>query len=574
MNGGRSGRPSSHMFGRLSVAGNTISLTEVVVISSIMILGALLRAIASQKLLFMDERQIFYHVPHFFYYYTLVLTHFPYPIFFSYLVAVPTMLNAVFLWVLGIIPEVYGIEALFMVDPLKAIMPARIVSIGFGLLTIILIYVIGKRFFDEATGLIAAAFIALSSIHIQYSSFALPDVAMTFFATATLFYSLRAMYSKSTRDLILGGLFVGLTASTKYNGGLVLVPLLYSFFIILKDEKKPLLTLRNLVNRRLFLIGFVSLLTFALASGWLIYPTSYIKGFLKQGHTMRTGHLGFFGPLYVHYFVLFWRAETTMAVLFGAGIIYGAIRRSRESLLLLVFILVSFAIIGTWQIKRLHYLLFIYPALALLAGNMISQALHIFDSRTRWKNISTSFAVLVVFGWPLYTQLSAIPRKLKPDNRVIAERWIQQNIPAGSSIIVDWAYIPKLYTAKKTSRYLSGRHKAIFEKYLKGIRTFELISMKHHLKYKIQALKENRSQYLVTSSRCYSRFFSTQTDDPFDLFYSTISPPLGNPLYKKFQKRRRAYKFLFQDGPSNPWSPMKEFKSGKGPVIRIYSRRQ
>lgn len=540
------------------------SRSEIVILISILIFGAFLRAIALQNVLFEDERVIFYDVLNFFKNHTLLPKHFNYPTFFSYLVAIPTAINSVALWITEKIPEVNDTGALFLVDPLKVFMPARIVSIVFGLLTITTVYVIGKRFFNHIAGIVAAAFIAISSIHIVYSSWALPDVTMTFFATLTLLFSLQAMYSKSTKHFILGGFFAGLATATKYNGGMVLAPLIFSLIISLRDEGRPLLSFRNLFERRLLLTGLVTIMAFIFGSiGLLIDPTSYIKAFLYDVNHMKLGHLGAFGPLYFQHIKLFWHAETTIALLFGVGLIYAIIRRKREDILLLVFIFSSYAIIGSWQTKRLHYLLFIYPALALLGGSFISQLFNSFSNHANLRTIPIILIVLPIFGWPLYSHLAEIPKQLKTDNRIIAERWIQNNIQSGSSVIVEYpAYIPKLYSHDELIKYLTGQHKIIFEEYLNGMRTYDLISIEKDLKHDTIALEKSTAEYLVTSSYCYARFFTTQP------------PPDGNPLFQEFQKRKRFYEFLFQeDESSSPWGLMKEFKSGNGPVIRIYRRR-
>ncbi|MHC4184155.1 MAG: hypothetical protein ACYSR0_12480 [Planctomycetota bacterium] len=67
--------------------------------------------------------------------------------------------------------------------------------------------------------------------------------------------------------------------------------------------------------------------------------------------------------------------------------------------------------------------------------------------------------------------------------------------------------------------------------------------------------------YLVTSSGCCERFFITP------------APPPDNPKHEAFFRRKNLYEFLFADGSYNPWNLMREFNSGKGPVIHIYGRR-
>ena len=99
-----------------------------------------------------------------------------------------------------------------------------------GTVTVLVVYYIGKRCVDAATGLAAAALLAVALLHVRDSHFAMTDVLMTLLATASLAVLLRAMdealgpasiASVSARGFAAAGLLAGLATSTKYNAAAV-----------------------------------------------------------------------------------------------------------------------------------------------------------------------------------------------------------------------------------------------------------------------------------------------------------------------------------------------------------------
>jgi 4-amino-4-deoxy-L-arabinose transferase-like glycosyltransferase len=76
-----------------------------------------------------------------------------------------------------------------------------------GVLTIPVVYLIGREFRDQNVGLIAAAFLAFSPFHIFYSQEARAYAPMLFFFSLALLFYVRASRSDETRPWVLFGLF-------------------------------------------------------------------------------------------------------------------------------------------------------------------------------------------------------------------------------------------------------------------------------------------------------------------------------------------------------------------------------
>lgn len=119
----------------------------------------------------------------------------------------------------------YLTENFWMADRLYIV--GRLLSIFFGVATIFLIYLIGKECVNNLCGVLSALLLALSPAHIFNSFVVRPDVMMIFLAMLVLYFSFKLLESDRLLYPLLAGLFSGLAAATKYNGGIfIFCPLL------------------------------------------------------------------------------------------------------------------------------------------------------------------------------------------------------------------------------------------------------------------------------------------------------------------------------------------------------------
>ncbi|MHC4943565.1 MAG: tetratricopeptide repeat protein [Planctomycetota bacterium] len=108
--------------------------------------------------------------------------------------------DPLYAYVLGLIYTVFG--------PAPAIL--LVIQVVLGSLTAVIVYTIGRRVFNEATGFLAAALAALYDLLIFYDGVLLKTSITTFLCASTLFILLHAGESKALRYWILGGVLAGL----------------------------------------------------------------------------------------------------------------------------------------------------------------------------------------------------------------------------------------------------------------------------------------------------------------------------------------------------------------------------
>ncbi len=299
-------------------------------------------------------------------------------------------------------------------DPTAAILTARVTSAlafaaiaGFTALS-------ARRLFGTPAGIVAGLVVALAPLTVREGHFATTDSIEVALVAAVIWAGLRAA---GPSGFLLAGLLAGLGAATKYHyGGLVfLVPLVMALQV--RDRRSNLIALfgGSAVG---FAAPFVA--TGRLPGPWLDglrYDSARVAG----GYGLPVGWV--YHPLVSIPFGLGLGA----ALLALAGLVAAAFRRRPADIALLAYIGVYFLVVGASHQVFFRYMMPIYPALAILAGGLVTEIPARFP---RW-----SWALLLVLLIPsLYASVENDRLLGAVDTRRQAADWLLANAPAGSSI--------------------------------------------------------------------------------------------------------------------------------------------
>jgi len=112
----------------------------------------------------------------------------------------------------------------------------RLITVVLGVLSILLVYQIGKRYFNKEIGLLSAAILTFFQSHIQHSRYITPNVPVSFFTLLSLLLISLYIEKGLKRYLLFAGFSAGLTVATKYNSFLILVPVLFA--ILFYSQKR------------------------------------------------------------------------------------------------------------------------------------------------------------------------------------------------------------------------------------------------------------------------------------------------------------------------------------------------
>jgi dolichyl-phosphate-mannose--protein O-mannosyl transferase len=149
----------------------------------------------------------------------------------------------------------------------------RLPSAIFGTFVIFLIYLLTQKLFNnQKTSLLAAAIASLDGLLLVQSRIAMNDIYLVAFMLLSLIFYLQFTHKQKFKDLILSGLFVGLSLSTKWSG-LFLLPIIgVSEGFRLSKKKKNKLSIKYLST---FIFSFILLPI-------IIYLLSFTQFFLQR----------------------------------------------------------------------------------------------------------------------------------------------------------------------------------------------------------------------------------------------------------------------------------------------------
>ncbi|MBN2371782.1 MAG: glycosyltransferase family 39 protein, partial [Vicinamibacteria bacterium] len=305
----------------------------------------------------------------------------------------------------------------------------RAVSAVFGAMTVVVVYLMasagGAR---RIEGLLAAWLTAVCFLHVRDSHFATTDVAMTFFVALSLLFSIRLAESGRALDLAFAATASGLAAAAKYNGGIVSIAIPAAIMLSERARGRSCVGARAI--RRLFLAGLIAFAGFVLGAPYSLIRAREMIGVLKYEHWLLQRFQG--PPAAVAHLQI--SLPDGLGHLFFAASVAGAIvalwRHKRRHVVLLVFVVVFYAVIGTarWVVPR--YVLPLVPVLALLAS----------EASVGWLRRSRGRAAIVAAallgGQSLVAAVSYDRLASRKDTRVMAAEWIEAHIPARTRIAV------------------------------------------------------------------------------------------------------------------------------------------
>lgn len=346
---------------------------------------------------------------------------------------------------------------LYQRDPTIFYVIGRGVSAVFGTLTLPLVYAAGTKLFNRKVGWVSAFFLTFAYLHAQYSQIAVVDVTLTFFVMLSFLFTVLAYQSGRIRYFMWMGLFVGLSASTKYSG--LTAAIFGPLAVFLSAWNRGLKPFRELTGKKTLLFFIFFGLGFTLGTPfWILGFQEFKKdlltfiGFYKVGGT---GHLGYEGEWNWFYYLadpLGYGLGLPLEIAGWAGLLYLAARISPRNLLMVVFPLCFFLLAGSLEIRAARYIIPMIPFLCLSAGallfSIVSRCVSFGPSGTRRANLILALLSLIVVFPSLTNLLRYQYLKMVPETRTMAHRWMLENLSKEDKMLHSfWFYLrsaPKL----------------------------------------------------------------------------------------------------------------------------------
>ena len=327
------------------------------------------------------------------------------------------------------------------IDTAALILIGRVLSLLYGVLTVLAVFFISKELFVcSGTPIMSALFLSLSGLHITNSHFGSVDAGNTFWFYATLLSCLLYLRKKAGIYLLLALLSAGFALAFKL-AWYALLPLLYVLF---KVKKKAAYWFFSL---------FVVFLVFFIANGGRYTLDNFnltLGNVLHDNISVIKKHDKYLNPL-VYFVELFAGIGGPFFLL----LLYGSIRILKKEVdfkkmigenvfplitmpLLLYFISISFL-----DIPFPRQILPLVPAAVLLASYGFTEIrkTNLFSGR---KIKPYSFLIVLFLYQAIY--IGSNEYYFVFDTRETAKTWIKKNIPYAREITISpYVIIPELY---------------------------------------------------------------------------------------------------------------------------------
>src|SRR3989344_2165499 len=162
---------------------------------------------------------------------------------------------------------------------------SRSTAVIFGALTVFIVYLLSKEFFNKKVSIISAFLVAIATFHIKNTT-ASQDVMAMFFSLCAIVLFIQALKNQKSYFYMISGIFIGLAIYTKVYP-LLFIPsmLLYALYYH-KKLNKSLFSKSNIKRISLFIIVAFIFTIPALTHNYLLYKD---KGFLDLQFTRTLG---------------------------------------------------------------------------------------------------------------------------------------------------------------------------------------------------------------------------------------------------------------------------------------------
>ena len=315
----------------------------------------------------------------------------------------------------------------------------RTVNAVVGAATAALCYGIAAPLFGPVAGLSAALFMALAFLHVRDSHYATTDIPMAFFIMCTMLALVRLHLRRDASHARLAGIFGGLAVGTKYNAVLLAAPMLA--VEILHAWKHRDDWRRALRETYIFRLALIPAAIFVATSPYLLLDYQTALQHLKELQASTSGGMTpaeMLGRGWTYHLPVSLRYGLGIPLLGAAlgGLAWMTVRMPAAALILGSFPVTYYVVAGAGHNVFVRYMIPVVPFLCVFAGYAVAvtaAALNGKLPRVSQPVLATALAALVVapsamsvarFDWLLAQE----------DSRLVAARWIHEQIPAGSSI--------------------------------------------------------------------------------------------------------------------------------------------
>ena len=307
----------------------------------------------------------------------------------------------------------------------------RSISAFFSTITILVIFFLTKKIFNEKVAILASFFVAFSASLIQHAHYGTVESLLVFFCLILYLISFEIAQNPSLLNYFLLGLVFGVSVATKISAlSFLIVPATVHLFYFPLSKK-------GYFKFLFFLL--ISFLVFFLFSPYTFLDWKDFKNSMNYEYNVASGKWEVvytlqFKKTIPYLFQIknfFWQTGPAVAFFGLSGAIFlfftSLFKLEKDKLIFLSFPLAYFLYVGRWHTKFVRYMVPILPFLCVLA------AYFLIKFKEKFKKLGL-LLILLAFLLTLFWSLAVFSVYKREQTRISASKWIYANIPRGSII--------------------------------------------------------------------------------------------------------------------------------------------
>lgn len=348
---------------------------------------------------------------------------------------------------LGLFDSLAEFQRAYFVDPSGHFLAGRLLTVLCGTLTVLAVYALGRRLYDRATGLVAAAFMAVSPVAVRDAHYVKLDLPVTFVLLAAHLSLARLVVDPGAaarrRSWLVAGFIAGLAVSTQYYVAFVAFTGLAAALVHGSRTRDWPGTMQLLLW-----CGLASAVGFLVGTPFILVDLS--KAISDIAHVRevdidRAAGGGPFNALGPYLGILFRDAVGwPVALAAAAGAAWVMVSDWRRGLFLLAFPLTYLAFIAN-TVPMSRYVNAMLPYMVIAAACAVVRIARAAGAR---QGIAAG-AACVLLAVPGFTESLRWDLFLRQDDtRTEAWDFIHSQIPSGSSILIEPQSVPLRQSAE------------------------------------------------------------------------------------------------------------------------------
>ena len=321
--------------------------------------------------------------------------------------------------------------------------------------SVLLLYVLGRRLYGRGVGLLASTLGAFTAVSIQLTHFYRPEPFIILLALGAIWFMLGVLERGRWRDHLGLGAMVGLSFALKASSLPLLAPVALTYGILawrawsFYRQMLPVVAVLEVAGRGI-IAGVLAFAVFALLQPYALLDFHKFFGDLgREAEIARTASLVPYTLQYVGstpgWYELrqtsLWALGLPLGLVAWAGLLLSLGRAwwqpRQGELLLLAWVVPSFLIVATFEVKFLRYIAPVLPVMVLLGSRWLVSAYTWAAPRSILLRRTALMSIgLVVLATGFYgLAFTGVYGRTHP--AVQASDWVNANVQPGASIVTD-----------------------------------------------------------------------------------------------------------------------------------------